>query len=95
MTETMRVTIMGAGGMGALFGAILTDGGLDVALVDRDDEHIDAINRDGLAASPASAASASVDSSPPPTPAGSRAPTSFCFNARPRARGARRRRRNI
>ncbi|MGI9419634.1 MAG: ketopantoate reductase family protein [Geminicoccaceae bacterium] len=46
--EKRRVTIMGAGGMGALFGAILADGGLDVALVDTDREHIDAINRDGL-----------------------------------------------
>ncbi|MGI9484648.1 MAG: ketopantoate reductase family protein [Geminicoccaceae bacterium] len=48
MMTITRVTIMGAGGMGALFGAILADGGLDVALVDRDREHIDAINRDGL-----------------------------------------------
>ena len=46
--EKKRVTIMGAGGMGALFGAILADGGLDVVLVDTDREHIDAINRDGL-----------------------------------------------
>ena len=46
--EKKRVTIMGAGGMGALFGAILADGGLDVALVDTDREHIDAINRVGL-----------------------------------------------
>ncbi|MDH3658763.1 MAG: 2-dehydropantoate 2-reductase, partial [Alphaproteobacteria bacterium] len=46
--EKKNVTIMGAGGMGALFGAILADGGLDVALVDTDREHIDAINRDGL-----------------------------------------------
>lgn len=47
-TETMRVTIIGAGGMGALFGAILADGGLDVALVDKDQEHINAINQGGL-----------------------------------------------
>lgn len=46
--EKTRVTILGAGGMGALFGAILADGGLEVALVDRDREHIDAINRAGL-----------------------------------------------
>jgi len=43
-----RVTIMGAGGMGALFGSILADGGLEVALVDSDKDHIDAINRKGL-----------------------------------------------
>ncbi len=47
--QKKRITIMGAGGMGALFGSILLDGGLDVALVDTDKEHIDAINRDGLA----------------------------------------------
>lgn len=39
---------MGAGGMGALFGSILADGGLEVALVDTDQVHIDTINRDGL-----------------------------------------------
>ena len=44
----MRVAIIGAGGMGALFGAILSEGGLDVVLVDPDATHIDAIKRDGL-----------------------------------------------
>ena len=44
----MRVAIIGAGGMGALFGAILTDGGLDVVLVDPDEAHVDVINSDGL-----------------------------------------------
>lgn len=48
MTEATRVTIMGAGGVGALFGAILADGNLDVTLVDTDQDHVDAINRDGL-----------------------------------------------
>ncbi|MGI9498569.1 MAG: ketopantoate reductase family protein [Geminicoccaceae bacterium] len=47
-TARTRVTVLGAGGMGALFGAILADGGLDVALVDTDKDHIDAIDRDGL-----------------------------------------------
>jgi 2-dehydropantoate 2-reductase len=47
-TEKKRITVVGAGGMGALFGAILADGGLDVALVDTDEDHIEAINRDGL-----------------------------------------------
>ena len=44
----MRVAVIGAGGMGALFGAILAEGGLDVVLVDPDAEHVEAINRDGL-----------------------------------------------
>ena len=42
------VTVMGAGGLGALFGTILADGGLEISLVDTDDAHVDAINRDGL-----------------------------------------------
>lgn len=46
--EKTRVTVMGAGGLGALFGAILADGGLDVSLVDTDEAHVDAINRYGL-----------------------------------------------
>ena len=40
--------VMGAGGMGALFGAILAAGGLEVVLVDSDQDHIDAINKNGL-----------------------------------------------
>lgn len=49
MTEQkLRVVVVGAGGMGALFGAILSDGGLDVTLVDTDSSHIDAIRRNGL-----------------------------------------------
>jgi 2-dehydropantoate 2-reductase len=46
--QTLRVVVVGAGGMGALFGAILSDGGLDVTLVDTDSAHIDAIRRNGL-----------------------------------------------
>ena len=48
MKAVQHVTIMGAGGMGALFGSILADGGLDVALVDENREHVDAIERYGL-----------------------------------------------
>ena len=49
MTEPFhKVMVMGAGGMGALFGAILSDGGLDVVLVDNDREHVEAIRKDGL-----------------------------------------------
>ena len=44
----MRIAVIGAGGMGALFGAILKEGGLDVILMDPDAAHVDAINRDGL-----------------------------------------------
>ena len=43
-----HVTVVGAGGMGALFGAILQQGGLPVALVDVNAAHVEAINRDGL-----------------------------------------------
>jgi len=43
-----HVTVVGAGGMGALFGAILQQGGLDVVLVDISGPHVAAINRDGL-----------------------------------------------
>ena len=43
-----HVTVVGAGGMGALFGAILQQGGLDVTLVDANRAHVEAINRDGL-----------------------------------------------
>ena len=49
MTEPFKkVMVMGAGGIGALFGAILAEGGFDVVLVDKDREHVDAIRKDGL-----------------------------------------------
>ena len=41
--QIQHVTVVGAGGMGALFGAILSEGGLEVTLVDTNREHIDAI----------------------------------------------------
>jgi len=43
-----KVTIVGAGGMGALFGSILQAGGLDVVLLDTNAAHVAAINADGL-----------------------------------------------
>ena len=43
-----HVAVVGAGGMGALFGAILSEGGLEVTLVDTDRVHIDAIRKNGL-----------------------------------------------
>ena len=42
------VLIVGAGGMGALFGSILQAGGLEVVLQDTNLEHVEAIQRDGL-----------------------------------------------
>jgi len=47
-TEAPRIVIVGAGAMGCLFGGLLTEGGLDVTLVDIWKDHVDAINRDGL-----------------------------------------------
>ncbi len=47
-SEIRNVAIVGAGGMGALFGAILSEGGLEVTLVDTDRDHIDAIRKNGL-----------------------------------------------
>lgn len=44
----MKVTIVGAGAMGGLAGAYMTEAGHDVTLVDRWAEHVDAMNRDGL-----------------------------------------------
>lgn len=43
-----KIMIMGAGGMGALFGMILDEGGMDVTLVDHDEAHVAAIQKDGL-----------------------------------------------
>lgn len=50
MTATKPdIVVAGAGGMGALFGAILQDGGLTVTLLDTDEAHVAAINGQGLA----------------------------------------------
>jgi 2-dehydropantoate 2-reductase len=46
--ERPKVVIVGGGAMGSLFGGLLTEGGLDVTLIDIWKEHVDAINRDGL-----------------------------------------------
>ena len=43
-----KVVVVGAGAMGSLFGGLLAQGGLDVTLVDVWQEHVDAINREGL-----------------------------------------------
>jgi 2-dehydropantoate 2-reductase len=48
MSLKADVLIVGAGGMGALFGSILQAGGLKVVLQDTNLEHVEAIQRDGL-----------------------------------------------
>ena len=42
------IAIVGAGGMGALFGSILKENGLDVVLLDSNRKHIEAIEAKGL-----------------------------------------------
>ena len=37
------IAIVGAGGMGALFGSILSENGLDVVLIDPNREHVEYI----------------------------------------------------
>jgi 2-dehydropantoate 2-reductase len=44
----MNITIVGAGAMGSLFGAVLAESGQDVTLVDINDAHLAAIQADGL-----------------------------------------------
>lgn len=44
----MRIAIMGSGSMGSLFGGLLTESGLDVIFVDMWEEHVEAMNEDGL-----------------------------------------------
>ena len=46
--EKPSVVVVGAGGMGALFGAILQEGGLAVTLVDTNAEHVAAMKKNGL-----------------------------------------------
>jgi 2-dehydropantoate 2-reductase len=44
----MRVVVIGSGAMGGSYGGLLANSGHDVTLVDTWDEHVEAINRDGL-----------------------------------------------
>jgi 2-dehydropantoate 2-reductase len=44
----MKIAIVGAGAMGSLFGALLAEGGHNVWLCDVWQEHIDAVNHNGL-----------------------------------------------
>ena len=44
----MRIAVVGAGAMGSVYAALLADAGNDVVVVDRAQEHVEAIRRDGL-----------------------------------------------
>jgi 2-dehydropantoate 2-reductase len=44
----MKITIVGAGAMGSMFGGLLAESGNDVTLVDVNDAHISAIRANGL-----------------------------------------------
>ena len=44
----MKITIMGSGNIGSLFGALLTDVGNEVTMVDIRDDLIEAIKKDGI-----------------------------------------------
>ena len=44
----MKITIIGAGAMGCLFGGLLTDAGQQVRLLDTGPEHVQALNETGL-----------------------------------------------
>ena len=48
MNERPKIYVIGAGAMGSLFGGLLSEGGMDVTLVDVWREHVDAITRRGL-----------------------------------------------
>jgi len=44
----MKITVVGAGAMGSIFGGLLADAGNTVTLVDLWQDHIDAIREHGL-----------------------------------------------
>ena len=44
----MKIAVIGAGAMGGSFGGLLARAGHDVTLIDTWQEHVEAINRDGL-----------------------------------------------
>jgi len=46
--EKPTVAVLGAGAMGCLFGGLLSEGGLEVTFIDKWQEHVDKINKDGL-----------------------------------------------
>ena len=46
--KPLQVAVSGAGAMGCLFGGLLAEGGADVRLIDVNEEHVKAINDNGL-----------------------------------------------
>ncbi len=50
----MKIAVIGAGAMGSLYGGYLSKAGQDVCLIDVWQEHVDRINREGLAIEEAS-----------------------------------------
>ena len=46
--DSDHIAVVGAGGMGALFGSILQDGGLRVTLIDTNPAQVETVARDGL-----------------------------------------------
>lgn len=44
----MKICILGAGSLGSTIGGVLSEGGCDVCLVDSWEEHVDAMNQNGL-----------------------------------------------
>lgn len=44
----MKIAVIGAGAMGSLFGALLTEAGQQVTLLDVRRDHVDTVNADGL-----------------------------------------------
>ena len=48
INKDLKVAVLGAGAMGCLFGGLLAEKGLNVILIDVWEEHVDAINKDGL-----------------------------------------------
>lgn len=43
-----KVVVVGAGAIGGITGAVLFDNGVDVVLVDKNKDHVDAINKEGF-----------------------------------------------
>ena len=43
-----KVVVVGAGAIGGITGALLFEKGVDVVLVDKNQDHVEAINKDGF-----------------------------------------------
>lgn len=44
----MKIGIIGAGAIGSLYGAVLSESGQDVFLIDTNEGHVNAVNQNGL-----------------------------------------------